>query len=187
MKQIFFGLLVAVFSTTIGWTQVNSGSDGSDGALNVTNGNFIINMADHPTGVYKYTSVYIGASITFIPNANNTPVVWLVQSNVVIDGTVDINGHDVESATSGTSGPGGGAGGTGGSNPSAGQGLGGGSAGGYGGNASFGSLGSQELGYQSLPGSIYGNSFLIPLLGGSGGGGGNRPTRPSVNSFSRER
>ena len=60
--------------------QVNSGSNGSDGAFNPTT-NTVINMADHPDGIYHYTSVNIpsGVTVTFIPNANNTPVVWLVQ------------------------------------------------------------------------------------------------------------
>ena len=40
------------------WAQVNSGSNGSDGAFNPTT-NIVINMADHPTGIYQYTSVNI--------------------------------------------------------------------------------------------------------------------------------
>ena len=43
-------------------------------------------------------------------------------------------------------------------------------AGKFGGNASYGSLGLTDSSY-GPPGSIYGNNFLIPLLGGSGGGG----------------
>lgn len=43
-------------------------------------------MADHPDGIYHYTSVNIpsGVTVTFKPNAANTPVVWLVQGNCVI-------------------------------------------------------------------------------------------------------
>ena len=53
-----------------GRAQVNSGSDGSDGAFNPTTGTNI-NMADHPTGIYQYTSVNIPRNVyvTFIPNA----------------------------------------------------------------------------------------------------------------------
>ncbi len=68
---------------------VNSGSNGSDGAFNPTT-NTVVDMADHPDGIYHYTSVNIPADVTvsFIPNAKNTPVVWLVQSSVTIAGTV---------------------------------------------------------------------------------------------------
>src|SRR5882757_7340865 len=84
---------MTVLLPTIGWTQVNSGSDGSDGAFNPTT-NTVINMADHPNGIYQYTFVNISnVVVTFIPNANNTPVVWLVQSNVVINnGGIDVSG-----------------------------------------------------------------------------------------------
>jgi hypothetical protein len=46
----------------------------------------------------------------------------------------------------------------------------------YGGQASFGTVGNQAginqgANGQALPGNIYGNNFLMPLLGGSGGGG----------------
>ena len=179
--------------------QVNSGSNGSDGAFNPTT-NTVINMADHSNGIYQYTSVNIpsGVTVTFIPNANNTPVTWHVQSNCEIDGTVDVSGHDVAGVIGGVGGPGGWVGGNAGSGnnfPSSGQGPGGGSAGytlilnnnpsyttGYvlGGQASFGTVGSQSgpslSGYyqgQAVPGVVYGNAWLIPLTGGSGGGGDN--------------
>jgi hypothetical protein len=153
--------------------QVNSGSNGSDGAFNPTT-NIVINMADHPNGIYQYTSVNISnvVTVTFIPNANNTPVVWLVQSNCVISGQITLNGQSAVSGVGASGGPGGYAGGNGGSVPTPGQGPGGGPAGvgspaSCGGVASYGSLGSG-----STPGSIYGNVFLLPLIGGSGGGGG---------------
>jgi hypothetical protein len=148
---VIFG--TAVFSPTIGWAQVSSGSNGSDGAFNPAT-NTVINMADHPNGIYQYTTVNIpsGVTVTFIPNANNSPVTWLVQSNVVINGTVDVSGQTANSAIGVAGGPGGWAGGNGGSADSSGQGPGGGSGGASG---TFN----------------YGNSFLLPLLGGSGGGG----------------
>jgi hypothetical protein len=153
--------------------QVNSGSDGSDGAFNPTK-NIVIDMHDHTTGVYNYTSVNIpsGVTATFIPNANNTPVTWLVQSNVVINGTVDVSGQSSTGQVGAAGGPGGWSGGSGGSNPSQGQGPGG------GGPASTGFAAGGSYGTQaefSPPqvriGPTYGNSFLLPLLGGSGGGG----------------
>ena len=142
--------------------QVNSGSNGSDGAFNPTT-NIAINMADHPAGIYHYTSVNIsnGVTVTFIPNGNNTPVVWMVQSNCVINGTVDVSGTGANGAIFGASGPGGYRGGNGGPTGGDGQGPGGGVAigiGGYGGRYATGF-------------SPYGNQFLVPLLGGSGGGG----------------
>src|ERR1035437_152193 len=91
-----------------GWAQVNTGSNGSDGAFNPITST-IINMANHPTGIYQYTSVNIpsGVTVTFTPNANNTPVIWLVQSNVLINGTVDVSGQggDFQPGTGGIGGP----------------------------------------------------------------------------------
>ena len=173
-----------IFTLTIGLAvllcagahaQVNSGSNGSDGALDFSsinyNTNIVIDMHDHANGIYQYTYVNIPnvVQVNFIPNANNTPVTWLVQSNVVITGTVNVSGQSATSGIGGAGGPGGSAGGNGGSNslnPSSGQGPGGGGASNSGGGGSFGS----QAGGPS-PGSIYGNSFLLPLLGGSGGGG----------------
>ena len=151
--------------------QVNSGSNGSDGAFNPTTST-VINMADHPDGIYQYTSVNIsnGVTVTFIPNANNTPVVWLVQSNIVVNGTVNVSGKDQSNGIGGFGGPGGYRGGNGGVTSTPGQGPGGGPVGTGGGNASYASLG---LTNSSVPfaGALYGNPFLIPLVGGSGGGG----------------
>jgi len=66
-----------------GRAQVNSGSNGSDGAFNPAT-SVVINMADHPNGIYQYSSVNIqtNVTVTFTPNANNTPVVWLVQGTL---------------------------------------------------------------------------------------------------------
>ena len=155
--------------------QVNSGSNGSDGALDLsaTNGTIFIDMADHPNGVYQYTSVNIpaGAVIRFIPNANNTPVVWLVQSNVIINGAVDVSGQSPycpSCADAGSAGgPGGWAGGNGGTTATAGSGPGGGSAGSFAGNGSFGTVGGCSTNsnpVQSAPGASYGNVFLCRCL-----------------------
>ena len=83
--QTMFALLVGVSAHA----QVNSGSNGSDGAFNPTT-NTVINMANHPNGIYQYTSVNIptNVTVTFIPNANNSPVVWLVQGGCAINGAV---------------------------------------------------------------------------------------------------
>jgi hypothetical protein len=162
--------------------QVNTSSDGSDGALIVlasTN----IDMTGRPSGIYQYTCVYVtnGASVTFTPNADNTPVVWLVQSNVLVNGTVNLSATNLfSSATGSAGGPGGYRGGSGIS--PVGQGPGGGSilvcsnfSTVRAGNASYGTLGTTTNtcfnSSNGIPGSVYGNTYLIPLLGGSGGAG----------------
>ena len=158
---------------TAAQAQVNSGSNGSDGAFNPTT-NTVINMADHPDGIYQYTSVNIsnGVTVTFIPNANNTPVAWLIQSNVVINGTVDVSGQDFPyNGPPGLGGPGGYRGGNSQSVASDGQGPGGGPVSSWGGNASYGTIGAWNSPYHQPPRPQYGNIYLLPLLGGSGGGG----------------
>lgn len=177
MKRLTIRLLTLVLvGCASARAQIDSGSNGSDGAFQPT-ANTVVDMADHPDGIYHYTSVYIPSNVTvsFIPNANNTPVVWLVQSNVVINGTIDVSGVDV-GPLPGRGGPGGWRGGNGGSNPTAGQGPGGGAAGVgglYGGHGSFGTTVGETSGRASA-GPVYGNSYLIPLFGGSGGGGSSR-------------
>jgi len=174
MKQTILQAVFAALVCAGASAQVNSGSNGSDGAFNPAT-DTVINMADRPNGIYQYTSVNISnnVTVTFVPNAANTPVVWLVQSNVVINGSVNINGQNAWNSSAGVGGPGGYRGGSAGQNASSGLGPGGGGA--YtgfladsGGAASYGTLGSTNGG---TTGPIYGNSFLIPLLGGSGGGG----------------
>ena len=90
MKRPMQTLLLSWLVPLAALAQVNSGSDGHDGAFNPTT-NTVINMADHPDGIYHYTSVNIPAGVTvwFVPNANNTPVVWLVQGDCVISGGID--------------------------------------------------------------------------------------------------
>jgi hypothetical protein len=181
MKQKLLQAMVVMLACLGAHAQVNSGSNGSDGAFNPTT-NIVVDMSDHPNGIYQYTTVTIsnGVTVTFIPNANNTPVYWLVQSNCVIAGTVNVSGQygngvqQVGNSQGGRGGPGGWSGGNGGVSLTSGQGPGGGQAGGgswgFGANASFGTVGLTNDG--SLPpGTIYGNSYLMPLLGGSGGGG----------------
>lgn len=153
--------------------QVNSGSDGSDGAFTPTI-NTVFDMRYRPDGIYQFTSVDIPASvtITFIPNTNNTPVVWLVQSNCTIAGWIDVSGQIGVNQVGGQGGPGGFAGGNGGALAgSAGQGPGGGMLGGYAFSASYGRQYTTCSGNTNGLGAIYGNSYLLPLIGGSGGGG----------------
>jgi hypothetical protein len=168
-----FALLLLLALVGSARAQVNSGSDGHDGPFNPTASSTVINMADHPNGIYQYTSVNIptGVTVSFIPNANNTPVVWLVQSDCVIQGTVDLSGKPQVNGTGGIGGPGGYRGGNGGNNPTAGLGPGGGPPGSIADSAAYGTAG-----YHSTPNgpaaSTYGTQFILPLLAGSGGGGG---------------
>jgi len=99
------GTLLPVFCPA----QVNSGSNGSDGAFNPTATNTVINMADHPDGIYQYTSVNIpaGVTVSFVPNASNTPVVWLVQNSCNVAGTVALDGKTVTNSAGAAGGPGG--------------------------------------------------------------------------------
>lgn len=171
----FLSLLLLMLSCLSATAQVNSGSNGSDGAFNPTGGNTTINMADHPDGIYHYTSVNISsdATVTFTPNANNTPVVWLVQGNCVIAGTVSVSGasliQEVFYGAGAKGGPGGFDGGSGGGAGGAGLGPGGGQGSQFGGAYGVGgSYATQGQGAAST--KIYGNSFILPLIGGSGGG-----------------
>jgi hypothetical protein len=159
--------------------QVNSGSNGSDGALNPSV-NSTIDMTARASGIYQYTSVNIpsGVTVNFIPNAANTPVVWLVQGNVTIAGSINVQGQGANNSAGGLGGPGGyrggnGVNGTTGS-ATAGEGPGGGSPGQDGGNASYATIGctnSSILPFTPPSPVTYGNAFLLPLVGGSGGGG----------------
>lgn len=170
----FLNLLLAMLSCLSAAAQVNSGSDGSDGPFNPTQ-NTVIDMSLRPSGIYQYTSVNIpsGVTVTFTPNANNTPVVWLVQGSCTIEGTVSVAGQSLGQdvgfqSVGGKGGPGGFNGGSGGGETGNGLGPGGGTGaffgGGYGVAGSHASLGSGASGAKT-----YGNSFILPLIGGSGG------------------
>ncbi len=129
MKRQILGALIGMLVCAGAPAQVNSGSDGSDGQLVVVTENDVtIDMNDLPTGIYNYTQVNIpaGSVVRFIPNANNTPVVWLVQGDVVINGIVSVSGVNGNANVGGAGGPGGYRGGNGGTNASSGQGPGGG-------------------------------------------------------------
>jgi hypothetical protein len=176
MKTSYLSLaatLIALLPPLDSPAQVNSGSNGSDGALNPTS-NLVIDMADHPDGIYHYTSVNIpaGVTVTFVPNANNKPVVWLVQGNCTINGNVDVSGKSSGTGVGGTAGPGGGMGGRGGVAPSSGSGPGGGGpalGGTYNGlvagSGSFATVGTNldynNGGSTGSAGLVYGNSFLL--------------------------
>ena len=174
----------------------NSGSTGADGALNPA---VSVEIALPPNGVLNYTSVNIpnGVTVTFKRNATNTPVVMLVQGNVTIAGVIDVIGKNAPDSgpvgdgvreDDGLPGIGGNGGFDGGAAGMAtGAGIGGtglGPGGGKGGRTppvsnrhngcgGPGSYGTEPAYRDDAPaGPIYGNEFIVPLIGGSGGGGG---------------
>jgi hypothetical protein len=170
----------------------SSGSDGSDGALNLTSTDapIIFNPADsNPPldpdgdGVYHFTTITVAQGVTVKFRADvlgSKPVVWLATGAVQIDGMLDLSGEDGHpyfgprrKSVAGAGGYGGGRGGTDLQAAEPGDGPGGGGAdpnsngdgGGHfskGGNCGRGG------------GASYGTEFLLPLVGGSGGGGAAR-------------
>lgn len=171
----------------------NSGSNGSDGALNLTTPGIIdfdpvaLGLDQDGDGVYHFTTITIAAGVTvrlsarFLPG----PVFWLASGPVQIDGFIDLNGQpgqDSGAISRAPSVPGaggfvGGAGGTSTSPAQSGSGPGGGLVispfldvgGGGAGHAEIGRDGENA---PNSGGPAYGNIFLVPLVGGSGGGGG---------------
>ena len=92
----------------------DSGSTGADGAFNPAV-DTVVQLP--PSGVFNFTSVNIPAGVTvrFKRNALNTPVIFLVQGNVTIAGTIDVSGgNGTRTALPGVAGPGGFDGGRGG-------------------------------------------------------------------------
>ena len=199
---------VATMSLETAKAALNIPSDGSDGALIITAstnidlskavpGNWDMNnSANAGQGIYdpnqwavvfKYSSVVIqnGATVTFKNHANRAPVVWLVQSNVTINGTVNLSGQNGCPAPGlAEPGPGGFRGGSGfyaaGAGAAAGFGPGGGNwttaSSGYANGGSYGSVAP----YTAVP--VYGNPSLIPLVGGSGGAGYDYAGYPNQNA-----
>lgn len=160
----------------------NSGSTGADGAFNPATTQSVQMPA---SGVFNYTTVNIpnGVTITFIPNANNTPLVILTQGDLTIGGSINMSGaNGANLVAGGVGGPGGGRGGNGGltlagstdgqPGDGPGGGLGGSGTTGFGGGGGFTAAGASSGGAPNgQGGQAYGGVSLLPLLGGSGGGG----------------
>lgn len=167
----------------------SSGSTGADGAFNPTTPQTI---AVPDSGVFNFTTVNIPASvtITFSRGTNNKPLTILASGDVVIAGTINLDGKvGNANGTGGSGGPGGFDGGTGGygfdqsfsGTPGDGPGGGGGGIGsgtnpqpGGGGGGGYGTAGVSGGGgaVSGLGGPNYGAVTILPLVGGSGGGGG---------------
>jgi hypothetical protein len=162
------------------WT---SGSNGSDGALNITAQGVTVfdpvalNLDQDGDNVFHFTTISIAAGATLQLTASKLrmrPVIFLASGGVTIVGTLDLSGAkgynsagDISLRGPSEPGPGGYSGGVGGSPNSparAGAGPGGGAGAGCG--ASF-SVPSHNCTIHT-----YGTPLLVPLIGGSGGAGG---------------
>lgn len=185
----------------------DSGSDGSDGALDFSSepsGTTIIfdprELGLDPDGdnVYHFTTITIPQGVTVRllgSRLNMRPVIWLASGAVTINGILDLGGQrghlaqdladDRFPSEPGPGGYPGGVGSRGNSPAQPGSGPGGGGAavdpngtGGSGGYAVAGADGTGLAGGSGGP--AYGNTFLVPLLGGSGGRGSFSTTNPSL-------
>ena len=90
MRALLLVLAVSSAPSAIGQA-FSSGSDGSNGDLNVTAN---VEIPLPPSGILNYKTVTIGAgtTVTFTRNALNTPVQLLAQGDVVINGIIDVSG-----------------------------------------------------------------------------------------------
>ncbi|MFQ5656701.1 MAG: hypothetical protein ACE5G5_04115 [Candidatus Methylomirabilales bacterium] len=201
-KRYFSGLLigaafVCLTAAPVAAQTFSSGSTGADGAFSPTANT---TLALPPSGVFNFTTVNIpaGVTVTFQKNATNTPVTILAAGDVVIAGTILLDGQPGGEAVAGIligsnegeGGPGGFDGGTGSNaliTPTGGKGLGpgGGGAGQVGqfgtrcsgGGGGYATAGGEGTGSSvciglTAGGPTYGSPALLPLIGGSGGGGG---------------
>ena len=171
MKQIPLLLLALTLANTLhlraDGTNFNSGSDGHLGALNVSSDT---TLDLPPNGIFHYTTISIsGGNLTFNRNALNTPVYLLATGDVTINGNIDVSAGGNSGRTPGQGGPGGFDGGWGGFG---GTGFGGTGVGGDGHGPGAGKHNGATThgGYATGPYS-YGNSLIVPLIGGSGGAG----------------
>jgi hypothetical protein len=204
----FEGCLVVVVGLLL-WNAIaaaqtfSSGSDGSDGALNVTTpGIVVFDPFDQARwgkvldadgdGVYNFTTINVASSVTLKLRGDkvNRPVYFLASGDVTIAGTIDLNGADGLYPADQTTrrevsvpGSGGYAGGAAGFSVPAipatvGEGPGG------GGGAVVGSPNCDTFFAAKCGkgGAFAGNRFLLPIIGGSGGEGSTaNPGGPTGN------
>ena len=195
---MFLAIALLSFEQPVQAQGFNSGSTGADGALNLTTPGTIIfdprsfnpPLDQDGDNVYHFTTISIASGVTVRLTAaklNMKPVIWLASGAVQIDGTIELSGEagyramntvpaDRRPAMPGPGGYQGGVGETPDSPAQAGAGPGGGGIVDSNNNHTSGSAGYSLRG-DSSPGTsnggaIYGNVYLVPLLGGSGGGGG---------------
>lgn len=182
-------ILLAVSVNVRAQNTFSSGSTGADGPFAPTTSQSIV-VPD--SGVFNFTTVNIptGVTITFTRSPANKPLTILASGDVVIAGSINIDGKVGNSnGSGGFGGPGGFNGGAGGYGfdqsftgvPGDGPGAGGGgisssttSLPGSGGGAGFGTNGAagQSGTVSGQAGPRFGTVTILPLVGGSGGGGG---------------
>ncbi len=136
---------------------VEVGSDGSDGAINITADTTLDLPED---GIINATTVDVaaGATLRFNLNTRNTAVQILAQSDVTIAGTMDVSGEDASADAAGRGGPGGYDGGI------------------YVDDSTFGEAhGPGGTAGDPQPTRNFVSPLLIPLIGGSGRGGAYDP------------
>ena len=186
---ISLGLCLFMSVAASAQNNFNSGSTGADGAF-APNTTQTIVVPD--SGVFNFTTVNIpaGVTITFNRGTNNKPLTILASGDVLIAGTINVDGKPGNANnTGGLGGPGGGTGGMGGypfdqsQSGVSGDGPGGGgggigsstiSLGGSGGGGGYGTPGNsgQSGTVAGQAGPKFGATTILPLTGGSGGGGG---------------
>ncbi len=173
------GLVLVLLLSSAAYGQLTIPSDGSDGAFSPA-ANVTVDLGLAPTGtwdqpgsgagvydpakwavVFKFTEVSIpsGVTVRFANHPANPPVVWLVQGNVNIAGSVNLSGEAASphAGVLSQAGPGGFRGGSGviSQTPA---------------SAGFGPGGGVY--FEGKGTFTYGNVQIVPLIGGSGGGGG---------------
>lgn len=171
-------LLASLFTllTTIGLAQgFNAGSTGELGDV-VISENTTTTLPPDGRLHFKSLTVNAGVRLNFKRNDRNTSVYILSQGDVIVNGTIDVNGAVAGPNAGGLAGPGGFDGGKPGFGAEVppGNGYGPGGAGGGDGNCNSTSAGAGSYGTAGAGrgGAVYGSPLLIPLIGGSGGGGG---------------
>lgn len=165
-------IAAALLHSVVQAASFDSGSTGAAGDFKPDQ-SITLNMPED--GVFHFGEVVIprNVEVTFNLNGLRTPVYFLAKSNVLIDGVINVSGGNALAPASGRGpvlpgrgGPGGFDGGYGkvfGRAASSGQGPGAGTIGG-GKGAVFASPTARNT-------NIYGNSLLVPMIGGSGGCG----------------
>jgi hypothetical protein len=172
--SVLAGTLLAACAGRLEAQTFDVGSDGSLGDVVISETTTIDLPADGKLH-YKSLTVNAGTEMRFNRNVRNTPVFILSQGDVVMNGVIRVNGAFGSGNDGGAPGPGGFGGGKPGfgtTSPGFGYGPGGGTFG----NNSFCACASDASGGAfgvagHRNGKTYGNTFLIPLIGGSGGGG----------------
>jgi len=113
LRAVGVALAIAAVSATAFGQAFSSGSDGSDGALNVPAGSGAVIFDPFDTarwghvldadgdGVYNFTTITIASGVTLKLRGDkvNRPVYWLASGVVAINGTLDLSGETTAIAT----------------------------------------------------------------------------------------